>query len=230
MSTPTNRPPARFRSQGVTMLELLVVLVIVGILSGLAVVKYNTFQRKAELRSSAQKFYQILGWARIESEKRGDTLLVYVEKLPEIGVYVDQNANGVIDPSEPRILMDSLARSVQVFVPKVAPEHHPAAPQKGLDKGDGISCGFSSCCNQNGTNSVGTWTPPTGVKSGIAVCARNLPKMPSTVEAGAIYLESSEANIQEKWTVIMAPNRSKNATLWSVDKPPTDSSQWRLKR
>ncbi|HOX53815.1 MAG TPA: prepilin-type N-terminal cleavage/methylation domain-containing protein, partial [Fibrobacteria bacterium] len=97
MSTPTNRPPVQHTSRGVTFLELMVVLVVIGLLSGLAVVKYNTFQRQAELRSSAQKLYQIFGWARLESEKRGDTLLVQLSTLPEVGVYVDQNGDGFVN-------------------------------------------------------------------------------------------------------------------------------------
>ncbi|MBK9576009.1 MAG: prepilin-type N-terminal cleavage/methylation domain-containing protein [Fibrobacterota bacterium] len=230
MSNPQARPLATPGTRGVTILELMVVLVILGIVAGLAYVKFDSFQRQAELRSSAQKLYQILSWARLESEKRGDTLLVRLGGLPEIGVYLDQNANGEIDNGEPLVLIDSLARTVQVFSPSTGPTDT-AKPSGGFAKG-ALNCGPSSiCCDFDGTyQGVTSWKAPSPDKSSVAICARNMPRMPSDIEDGAVYLESSESKVQEKWTIRMAKNSSKNPTLWTSAKSPTLPADWSQKR
>jgi len=206
----------------------MVVLVVIGLLSGLAVVKYNTFQRQAELRSSAQKLYQIFGWARLESEKRGDTLLVRLSTFPEVSVYVDQNGDGFVNQGEPRLLMDSLARSVRVFKPAKAPPPT-IDPTGGFAQGSG-SCNSRNCCSRFGEDGFPTWDVPVLKNAGVAVCARNLPRMPSDIEDGAIYLESAESGVKEKWAVVMAKVTSKNPSLWTATKAPSAPTDWSQKR
>src|ERR1035437_6451464 len=83
-----------------TLIEMMIVLVIVGILVGLAAVQFNNYREQAKLRSSAQKIFQILSWARLQSEKTGNNVLIQFT-LPNINVYQDKNGNGIIDDGAP---------------------------------------------------------------------------------------------------------------------------------
>lgn len=230
MFDPPIRPPATPGRHGVTLLEVMTALAIIGILSGLAYIKYDTFQRQAELRSSAQKFFQILSWSRLESEKRGDTLLIQFD-LPIMNVYRDIDADGKVDAAKDALLLtDSLARSVRLFTPAANPAPALAiAPSSGLADGAGV-CGPDVCCHNLGNKGKPTWNVPTSEASGVAICARNMPRMPSVMEEGAIYLESAVDKVDEKWSIVMASSTSANPTLWASDQAPASSSDWNQRR
>lgn len=227
MSDAPARPTALPRRHGLTLLEIMVVLVIVGILSGIAYIKFESFQRQAELRASSQKLVQILSWARLESEKRGDTLLIQFA-LPQIRVYADLGGNGIVDASDPRLLLDSLSRTVRLFKPSATPPPAPAAvPTNGLAAGTG-TCGAGVCCEANRSSGSPSWL--VAANTGVALCARNMPRMPSILEEGAIYLESNNSKVKEKWAVVMASATSANPTLWTAGTAPALRTEWRQAR
>lgn len=210
--------------RGLTLLEMMIVIVLIGILTRLAYVRFNLFQKRAELSSSAQKLAQIMSWTRLESEKRGDTLLIQFA-LPEIRVYADANANGLVDPADKLLLRDSLRTTVRAFKPSFSPTPAPAAAPSGAYASGGGTCGPTTCCEAARTSGSPTWA--VSATSGVAVCARTFPAMPSLLEEGAVYLESTLPDVTEKWALLQVGTRSANPTLWRAESNPVARTDWR---
>lgn len=203
------------------MIEVMIALVIVGILASLAMVQFNTYREQAKLRLSAQKVFQILSWARLQSEKTGDTLLVQFA-LPNITVYQDRNGSGTIDAGE-FILSETLENSVALYTGNSAspPDAAIAATgTTGLAAGAG-TCGANVCCDK-----TGGLTNPGWDNSVVAVCVRTMPAMPSVLEDGAIYLGSTKSSVKEKWAVVMNGAKSPNQSLWSTTAQSPTVADW----
>lgn len=89
--------PRRFAEQGFTLIELMVTLILLSVMLTLAAPSFLTFQRNAELTSSANSFMASLAAARAEAMKR--QLRTFV--VPADGsswqsgwiVFVDVNSN-----------------------------------------------------------------------------------------------------------------------------------------
>ena len=193
-----------------TLIEMMVALVIVGILASLAMVQFNTYREQAKLRSSAQKVFQIFSWAKLQSEKTGNTLLIQFA-LPNVTVYQDRNGNGIIDaPDGTPILSESVENTVSLYSATASPpEISSFTTASGYSTGT-TSCATSGvCCDQIGSPTNPSWN------SVVAVCARPLPAMPSIVEDGGIYLGSTKSSVSEKWAIVMNRNISSNPSLWT---------------
>lgn len=218
---------------GRTLLELVIVLALVGLLVRLAYVKFDGFRNQAKLRSSAHRLHQILSWAKLEAERRGDTLLIQVN-LPQVQVWVDKNANGTVESAtDTRILLDSLESSVQLTASNVTPPTAAAAAPVGTLDDDTSTCSATVCCEAGRTSGKGTWkwaataaTP----NNAIAVCARTFPAMPAILEGGTLYLGSSYSAVKERWAVQVYPAMSPNPTLWTSAATPTARADWSLVR
>lgn len=67
-------------SQGVTVIELMITLVVVGILASIAVPSYNEFMKRSKLTGAAEKVFGHLQYARSESIASGKDIFVYFEE------------------------------------------------------------------------------------------------------------------------------------------------------
>jgi prepilin-type N-terminal cleavage/methylation domain-containing protein len=212
-------------TSALTLIELLISMVIMGILASLAVVKFDTYREQAKLRSSAHKVFQILSWARLQSEKQGDTLLIQFA-LPNIRVYRDVNGSGTIDvPDGVPILSETVENTVQLITPTAAPVEATGSISSGLADGPVTSpagaCGPTICCDKTGSPTSPSWK-----NAVVALCMRSMPAMPSLVEDGAIFLGSTKSGVVERWAIVMNRTVSSNPSLWTSSKAPATSADW----
>lgn len=211
-------PVDRELSRGFTLLELMVVVVIVGIVSTLAMFRMGTYGDQTKLRQSAEGIHQILAWAKLQAEKSGDTVIVKIA-LPQIAVWRDINGSGKWESTDRLLRVDSMPTTVKVLKPAAAPSEAPVAPASGLADGSG-ACGTGVCCT------AGASTP--GWSDGyVNFCARTSPQLAPLEEDGGLYLASTNARVKEMWAIVANRAKSVEPTLWSSDGTPTAASSWR---
>jgi len=202
-----------------TLIEVMIAIVIVGILARLAVAQFNTYREQAKLRSSAQKVFQILSWARLQSEKTGNTLLVQFA-IPYISVYQDKDNSGTITAGDTRLLYDSVENTVALFSATAGPSDVSTfTSASGFAQGT-TTCGGAVCCDKTGSPTKPSWN------SVAAICAHVMPTMPSDLEDGAIYLGSTRSSVIEKWAIAMNYSISHNPSLWSSQKATPATADW----
>lgn len=210
----------RRRGRGFTLIELLVVVIIVGIAAGLGIFQIGNYRDQVHLRQGAEKIHQIMGWAKLQAEKTGDTVIVRIA-LPRISVWRDLNGSGKWEATDRRLLSDSVHSSVVGARPAVAPsEASVAAPAGAMAAGTG-TCGAATCCT------AGSVTNPTWSDGDVNFCARTFPPLAPYSEDGAVYLGSSNTSVKERWAVVVNGARSADATFWTSDKAPAASGDWR---
>jgi prepilin-type N-terminal cleavage/methylation domain-containing protein len=213
-----NRSVAR-RWRGFTLIEILVVLAIVGIMATLASFQMGTYRDQANLRQAAEGIHQILGWAKLQAEKSGDTVFVKIA-LPEISVWRDVDGSGKWEATDRLLKLDSMPSSVKLLAPAAGPAEAPVAPTSGLADGVGV-CGAGVCCTQ-GSESHPTWSD--GV---VNFCARTSPQLAPLEEDGGVYLASKNAKVKEMWAIVANRAKSVEPTLWSSEGAPVSTSSWR---
>jgi type IV fimbrial biogenesis protein FimT len=89
-------------ARGLTLLELMVGIAIVGTLVAIAVPSFQQFSRSQTLSARINALHQDLGYARAEAVKLQQTVRVEALKTWDDGwtVYADANANGKRDGAE----------------------------------------------------------------------------------------------------------------------------------
>ena len=204
-------------------MELMVVVVVIGIMAGLALFKMGSYGDQTKLRQSAESLHQVLGWAKLQAEKTGDTVLVKIS-LPEVTVYRDLNGSGKWEATDSLLLRDSLCSTLKLVKPIAVPAAASgAAAASGLGDGTGV-CGAGVCCT-NGSLANPAWTDET-----ISFCARTSPQLAPLLEDGAIYLASTNSRVAERWALVVNRANGVEPSLWTSEKVPAASSDWRKVR
>jgi hypothetical protein len=188
-------------------------------MAALAMFKMGTYQDQTKLRQTAEGIHQILGWAKLQAEKSGDTVLVKIA-LPEISVWRDLNGSGKWENTDPLLRLDSMPANVKVLKPAAAPSEAPVAPSAGLADGSGV-CGGGVCCTK-GSAANPTWSD--GV---VNFCSRTSPQLAPLEEDGGVYLASTNTNVKEMWAIVANRAKSVEPTLWTSETTPVSAGSWR---
>lgn len=106
---------ARMRRPGFTLIELVMVLVIIGLLTGIAIPKINSMSYRTDagmriVRSTLQQAH------RLAIVRQHDVLFSLDEKTGRIRVVEDLNNNGAVDGGE-RVIWRSLEEGIQFATP-----------------------------------------------------------------------------------------------------------------
>ena len=91
------------RERGISVIELLIVVAMIGIVTALAVMQIAGAQRAMRLTNSAREFLAWLEKARLDSVRRhpmssGEMARVEITAANSYTVYIDQNGDGALDP------------------------------------------------------------------------------------------------------------------------------------
>ena len=129
-SSPINRQVAAPRqTQGVTLLEMLVVIAILGVLSALAAPSFTPLIERWRVRQAAENLTSSLYFARSEAIKRGGNVVIRKELTGTNGcplasgtsdwdcgwfVFVDANSNGTLNTGEEVLQRFAAPNNIQV--------------------------------------------------------------------------------------------------------------------
>jgi type II secretory pathway pseudopilin PulG len=189
------------------LVEILVVLVIVGILSALAIPKFFTSMGESQLDADANRLMLDLQWAKTEAPKEstgpnrtGARLYVILDTARRSWTIYRDNGNNTFDgaPTDTVIRIDSLAKTTRFGFLSAFPV--PAAT--GLPLGTGVSVaangfgasdpGNDDCVDGQAfpASTANSWQYVATGGGKIVACGGTIGAM----SGGAIYLTSSRSN------------------------------------
>lgn len=97
--------PPRQHARGITLVEVLVVLVIVGILVGLAVPRFGRSQAEARLDGAASKLTADVQWTRLLATKSGKRSFLFLEgNARRWSLWLDKDANLAFDATQDSLI------------------------------------------------------------------------------------------------------------------------------
>lgn len=117
------RTVSRSAERGISIIELLIVVAMVGLVTAFAVMKIAAAQRAVRLTNSAREFTGWLEKARLDSLRRhpmgtGEMASVQITSATTYTVTIDQNGDGTLDPARTiRIPANSGASFAGIAVP-----------------------------------------------------------------------------------------------------------------
>lgn len=189
-----DRPVQRFLRKGMTMVEIMVVVILLGILSAIAVPKFMATSGLSQLDADANRLLLLLREARSKAVSSGVMHFVKVDPTTgAFGLYKDDLDNAP-DAGDVFVKTDTLGTSVRFgfgsnwsAVPSVFPIgatgfSATTVPTSGLAPGTGASAGGTECALDPA--SAGTWAD-----NAINFC----PGVLGDVETGALYLTTSRS-------------------------------------
>jgi len=140
--TPNTQHRCRGRQRGFTLIEIIVLIIIIAVLSGVAVPAYSRFYARSKFQRSVQEVVGLLAWARdaaiqagadsiVRFDAQTETFMVTVES-PSVGEDAPlafQETPEALVPPQPRLLRlgeDVSARDLQVYNPSASAGGLPA--------------------------------------------------------------------------------------------------------
>lgn len=187
-------PSNRFRSvrRGVTMVEIMVVIVLIGILSTIAVPRFMSYSGLSQLEGDSNKVFLFLQRARSLAVKSNRFHFVQINTSNgTLSLYEDSNSSNTYDSTDTFLAKESLGVSVRIgFGPNwsTLPTSMPpgasgfatvSVPLSGLALGVNTSTSECSAVNTD----PGSWT------DGINFCSGVL----GDVETGALFMTTTRS-------------------------------------
>jgi Tfp pilus assembly protein FimT len=135
------------RERGISVIELLIVVAMIGVVTGFAVTQIAGAQRAMRLTNSAREFMAWLEKARLDSVRRnpmspGEMARVEITAANSYTVYIDQSGDGVLDPGRTVTIPASQGLSFSgIDVPQVIRFNWRGRPEDGA--GNRLNLSFS---------------------------------------------------------------------------------------
>lgn len=199
--------------QGVTLLEVMVVIAIIGVLSAMAVPNLRAWRSDQRLRSTARMIADAMSLARAEALRTGNRHIVFlgqdiagtpltdVDGHRRVVVLNDANSNCAIDAGE--------ATRSYSFEDDVVLGTNSATAAHGMDTGDGTFADGITFVQPTGGSPEADWVMfgPDGIPAGLtAACAVG----PTGTSGGAVYLNNGHYD----YAVVVTPLGAVRVSAW----------------
>lgn len=174
----------RRRERGISIVEMLIVVAMIGIVTAFAVMQISGAQRAMRLTNSAREFMGWLEKARVDSVRRNplkkeEMARVEITAANSYTVYIDQNGDGTLDPGRTVTIPASQGVSFSgINVPQVIRYNWRGRPEDAL--GNRLNLSFSLRSTTSGVSPV----PINLTSSGDASLYDTINASPVTVVGG----------------------------------------------
>ena len=121
----TPAPDKPTAERGISLLELIIVVTIIGVVTAFAILRISAAQRAMRITNSTREFVSYLEKARLDSIRRrpmnvDEMASVTINSADSYSVRIDQNGDGVLDPARTITIANAQgARFAGVGIPTV---------------------------------------------------------------------------------------------------------------